>query len=222
MQAACRIVLTDECRVDDGDTVNLATIGQAIAAFVVTNIDDLLMLAVFFGQVPGHRHAAMRVIAGQYLGFTAILVVSISGAFLGATLLPAAALPYLGLVPIALGLRAAWTSWCQYRRTESSADDDASGPSGPRVWHVAGVTFANGGDNIGVYVPMFAVAAIGTVAVYVAVFLIAVGLWCAAARYFALHPLIAKAFSRWGHIILPVALLTIGTTILIEGGVFAR
>lgn len=49
-----------------------------------------------FGQAPGHRGAAIRVTAGQYLGFTAILAVSVGGALLGATLLPPAALPYFG------------------------------------------------------------------------------------------------------------------------------
>ena len=32
---------------------------------------------------------------------------------------------------------------------------------------------------------------------------------------------IAKALSRWGHIVLPVALITIGALILIKGGAFA-
>nr|WP_306856053.1 hypothetical protein [Amycolatopsis roodepoortensis] len=35
---------------------------------------------------------------------------------------------------------------------------------------VAAVTFANGGDNIGVYVPVLAAAGLGGMSVYVAVF----------------------------------------------------
>lgn len=199
----------------------VATITQAVATFAVTNIDDLIVLAVFFGQARGHRGAAMRVIAGQYLGFAAILVVSICAAVVGAALLPAAVLPYFGLVPILLGLRAAWTAW-RSRGTETPETDSRSGPATPGMWQVAGVTFANGGDNLGVYVPMFAVAAGGTVAVYVAVFLIGVAVWCVAGRYFAAHPIVAGTFSRWGHIILPVVLIAVGTMILIDGGVFAR
>lgn len=45
---------------------------------------------------------------GQYLGFGAILAVSVLGA-LGAGLLPEPVVPYLGLLPLLLGLRAAWT-----------------------------------------------------------------------------------------------------------------
>jgi len=201
--------------------MSLATITQAIATFAVTNIDDLVILAVFFGQTHGHRGAATRVIAGQYLGFAAILVVSLCAALLGAALLPATALPYFGLLPILLGLRAAWAAW-QSRGAGPSEAGDEPAWSAPGIWQVAGVTFANGGDNVGVYVPMFAVATAGTVALYVTVFLVGVGVWCAAGRYFASHPVVANTFSRWGHLILPVVLISIGTTILIEGGVFPR
>ena len=200
--------------------MSLAAVTQAVATFAVTNIDDLVVLAVFFGQARGHRDAALRVMAGQYLGFVAIVVVSTAAALLGATLLPAAALPYLGLLPIMLGLRAAWAAW-RARGAGQSEAEDGSASSSPGIWQVAAVTFANGGDNIGVYVPMFAVATICTVGIYVTVFLIGVGVWCAAGRYLASHPIVARAFSRWGHIILPVVLIAIGTTILVEGGVFA-
>jgi cadmium resistance protein CadD (predicted permease) len=33
-------------------------------------------------------------------------------------------------------------------------------------------------------------------------------------------PVIAKALSRWGHILLPLVLITIGLLILIHGGAF--
>lgn len=199
--------------------MNLTTIAQAVGTFAVTNIDDVVVLAVFFGQAPGHRGASIRVIAGQYLGFIAILAVSIGGALVGSTLLPPDILPYFGLLPIVLGLRAAWIAWCE-RDTRPTNAEDATSPRGPGAWQVAAVTFANGGDNIGVYVPIFAVASIATISVYVVVFLIEVAIWCAAGRYFASRPVIANALSRWGHIILPVALISIGAAILVTGGAF--
>ena len=54
--------------------------------------------------------AARRMIAGQYLTFTSILAVAIALTF-GPRFLPKEALPYLGLLPIALGLRDAWKAW---------------------------------------------------------------------------------------------------------------
>ncbi|WP_112134275.1 cadmium resistance transporter [Glycomyces dulcitolivorans] len=139
--------------------------------------------------------------ASQYLGFAAILVVAIAAAF-GATFLPEAAVPYLGLLPLALGIRAAWRAW-RARRTQQQgeSDDRAAGrENGPRAGEVATVTFANDADNIGVYVPVFAAVGIGAMSAYVAVFLALVALWCAAGRYFATRPLIARALGRWGHV----------------------
>jgi cadmium resistance protein CadD (predicted permease) len=56
--------------------------------------------------------------------------------------------------------------------------------------------------------------------VYVVVFLVLVGVWCAAGRFFATRPVIAQALSRWGHVLLPVVLICLGLLILIEFGAF--
>lgn len=85
---------------------------------------------------------------------------------------------------------------------------------------VAAVTFANGGDDIGVYVPVFATAGVGGMSVYAEVFLTLVAVWCFAGRFFTTGPFIAKALSRRGHILLPPVLIAIGLLILTEGGAF--
>jgi cadmium resistance protein CadD (predicted permease) len=91
---------------------------------------------------------------------------------------------------------------------------------GPSPLEVAAVTFANGGDNTGVYVPLFATAGIGGMSVYALLCLVLVGAWCFAGRFFATRPLVAKALARWGHILLPLVLIALGLLILIEGGAF--
>ncbi|MBA2813667.1 cadmium resistance transporter [Streptomyces sp. KM273126] len=196
--------------------MNPGIVGQAIGLFAVTNIDDILILSLFFAQGAGHRGSARRVVIGQYLGFAAILAVAVAAAF-GATFLPEAAIPYLGLLPLALGLRAAWQAW---QRQGEDDDEQAVTETGPRVLEVAAVTFANGGDNIGVYVPVFTTAGVGGMSVYAVVFLILVAVWCFAGRFFATRPVVAKALSRWGHILLPLVLIAIGLLILVEGGAF--
>src|SRR3954451_16105922 len=142
-----------------GSHVGWSLLGQAAGMFAVTNIDDLLVLAVFFGRAAGRRSTAWRIVAGQYLGFLGIVAASVLGA-LGAGLLPEAVVPYLGLLPIALGLRAGWTAWRDLR----DGEEDEPVADVPGVVPVAAVTFANGGDNIGVYVPVFTVAGIGGMA----------------------------------------------------------
>lgn len=68
---------------------------------------------------------------------------------------------------------------------------------------VAAVTFADGEDNIGVYVPVVATAGVGGMSVYAVVFLTLVAVWCFAGRFFAIRSVVAKALRRWGHILLP-------------------
>lgn len=180
--------------------------------FAVTNVDDLVLLALWFGQARGRGDAA-RVVAGQYAGFTAIVAIAVVGA-LGVGLLPDAVVPYSGLVPLALGLKAAWGA----RRADAA--DDGAPVTAPGVLAVAAVTLANGGDNIGVYVPVFAVVGPATLVVYVIVFLVLVGVWCAAGRFLATRAPVARALARWGHVVLPVVLIGIGVLILVDGGAF--
>jgi cadmium resistance protein CadD (predicted permease) len=188
------------------DGALLGLVARAAGMFAVTNIDDILVLALFFGRCAGHRGAAVRVVIGQYLGFAAILVASLAGA-LGAGLLPRPAIAYLGLLPLLLGIRAAWGVWRDRHGTGPDAgtgtgtgtDPDAATDAGPdagagpdpdagtdagpdagtgtadaSVLTVAAVTFANGGDNIGVYVPVFATAGPAGLVGYSAVFLVLV------------------------------------------------
>ncbi|MEU6788192.1 cadmium resistance transporter [Nonomuraea angiospora] len=192
--------------------MNAGIIGQAAGLFAVTNIDDIVILALFFAQGAGH----LRIVLGQYIGFAGILVVAVAAAF-GATFLPGSAVPYLGLLPLALGLKAAWQVW---RDRADGGGDDPPARGGPKALEVAAVTFANGGDNIGVYVPVFATSGTSGMTVYVVVFLILVAVWCLAGRFFATRPLIARALSRWGHILLPLVLIGLGMVILVEGGAF--
>ncbi|TYK50616.1 cadmium transporter [Actinomadura decatromicini] len=198
--------------------MGLDMVGQATGLFTVTNIDDILILALFFAQGAGHHRSAIRITVGQYLGFAAILAVAVAAAF-GATFLPESVIPYLGLLPLALGLKAAWHAWKNHRNSEEE-NEEQTRSSGPAALEVAAVTFANGGDNIGVYVPVFATAATGGMIVYAVVFLVLVGVWCAMGRYFATRPVIARTLSRWGHVLLPVVLIGIGLLILTEGGAF--
>lgn len=92
--------------------------------------------------------------------------------------------------------------------------------TGPGVVTVAAVTAANGGDNIGVYVPVFATTGAGGLS-HLRGGVLALGLvWCAAGSLFASRPVVAKALSRWRHILLPLVLVAIGLVILVEGHTF--
>jgi cadmium resistance protein CadD (predicted permease) len=192
-------------------------IAEAAGLFAITNFDDIVILALFFGRGAGQHGTARRIVLGQYLAFTTILAIALALAY-GASFLPKQAIAYLGLLPIGVGLWEAWKLW--RNRGGDNGQEAETAQGGPTILKVATTTFGNGGDNISVYVPVFTTASTSAAIVYVVVFLILVGVLCATGRFFATRPVIAKALDRWGHIVLPVVLVAIGLFILIEGGAF--
>ncbi len=70
-------------------------------AFTATNLDDILILMLFFSQV-NTLFRKRHIIAGQYLGFAALVLASLPS-FFSSLLLPRPCVGLLGLVPIAIG-----------------------------------------------------------------------------------------------------------------------
>lgn len=192
---------------------------QAAGLFLATNIDDIIVLSLFFARSAGVRGTTTRIGAGQYLGFGGIIVASILVALGAGTFLPAEVIPYFGLVPLALGLYAAWKAWRDREEDEEQEDENSTGEK-VGVWTVAAVTFANGGDNIGVYVPVFVTVGPAAVVAYSVVFLLLVAVLVAAAKYVATRRPIAKLLERWESVLFPIVLIALGAIILIEGGAF--
>ena len=192
----------------------LTAVLQAMGLFVATNIDDIIVLSLFFARGAGQRGATARILAGQYLGFAGILGAAVLVTIGAGAFLPSAAIPYFGLIPLGLGLWAAWQAW--------RGDDDDAKIVGKKVsaWTVAGVTFANGGDNIGVYTPVFLSVEPIAVVAYCIVFLALVAVLVVLAKFVATRPPIAEILERWEHILFPVVLIGLGIVILVSGGAF--
>src|SRR5438477_10084849 len=69
-------------------------------SFSATNIEDIVFLTIFFSQTPER----WRVVLGQYLGFTVLVLVSLIG-FLGGQILPHQWLRLFVFAPIACVLK---------------------------------------------------------------------------------------------------------------------
>ena len=188
---------------------------QAAGLFLVTNIDDIIVLSLFFARGAGQPRTTSKIVAGQYLGFGGILLASLAVTFGAGLFLPDGAIPYFGLIPLALGGYAAWQVW-------SNGDDDNDGVAEKPIsaLTVAAVTFANGGDNIGVYVPVFLAVGTGAIVAYCVVFLCLVLVLVLVAKFVATRKPIAGVLERWEHVLFPLVLIVLGLVILIEGGAF--
>ena len=192
---------------------------QAIALFLVTNIDDIIVLSLFYARGAGAPGTTARILGGQYLGFGAILAAAVLVALGARSFLPEEVIPYFGLIPLALGLLAAWRAW-QARRDDDDDDDEKVSGKALNVLTIAGVTFANGGDNIGVYVPVFATVGTAGIVAYSTVFLALVAVLVAVARFVATRKPIAEVLERWEQVLFPIVLIGLGVVILVEGGAF--
>lgn len=203
----------------------LTAISTALAAFIATNIDDILILTLFFSQV-NKIFRRRHIVLGQYLGFSLLLLASLPG-FFGSYLVPPASIRLLGLVPIAIGLACLLksdeeedSSSIEIKQQKSTTSFLASWLS-PQTYSVAAVTVANGSDNIGIYVPLFANSKLESVAVILGVFLALVALWCYIADRLTKLPAIAQALTGYGNAFVPCVSIGLGVFIVKESLVLA-
>lgn len=189
-----------------------------ITSFAATNIDDIAILMLFFAQNSTFR--PKHIVLGQYLGFTALILVSLPG-FFGGLILPRYWIGLLGLIPIALGLSNLlnWEDTPEEIETKTELSEDAIASFlPPQAYTVAAITFANGGDNIGVYVPLFANSNLEGLAIVIGIFFILVGVWCYVTYKLTQQVAIAELLTRYVNYLVPVVLIGIGASIVLESG----
>jgi cadmium resistance transport/sequestration family protein len=193
----------------------IGTVAIAITAFTATNIDDILILTIFFAQVDD-KFRPRHILIGQYLGFGLILLASLPG-YLGGLVIDHKWLGLLGLLPIAIGIKALFKKQEEVTVQTCAIPEHGQSPFiAPQTYHVAAVTFANGGDNIGIYIPLFASSNAVTLSITLATFLVMITIWCYAAKLISSHPAIAKFLTQYSNAIVPFVLIALGIYILYE------
>jgi len=212
--------------------INLATsFIEAIIAFTATNLDDIIILLLLFSQVDGNfqrRH----IVFGQYLGFIAIIIASLPG-FFGGLIIQREWIGLLGILPIIIGLMQLLNKEqeaieIQTVTTEFKQSSPINSLSSfilsilhPQTYKVAAIKIANGGDNISIYIPLFAGQNFASLGVILSVFFLMVGILCAAAYVLSQHTTIAYILSRYGKVIVPFVLIGLGLFIMYERGTFS-
>jgi cadmium resistance protein CadD (predicted permease) len=193
-----------------------ATVGTATAIFAGTNVDDMVVLTVLFLSArAGGTPKRWQIWAGQYARIAALVAASIVAA-LGLAVVPDGWVGLLGLIPVALGVRGL-VSAIRTRGGDGTPPPIASG-----MMSVAGVTIANGADNISIYTPVFrTIGAVPTV-MTVTVFVAGVALWCLAGSWLGSHKGVIDVVERRGRWIVPVVFVVIGVLIVAESGVLVR
>lgn len=197
----------------------LETLLVGMVLFASTNIDDVFLTMAFFAD-PGLRPRA--IVAGKYAGIAALVAASAAAAAC-ALAVPTEWIALLGLAPLGLGIQRLVTAW-RVRSRPASGDDEARVTGGSflaQATSVAAITAANGGDNLGVYIPVFA-QDLGRIPAYAAIFALMTALWCAVGRALVTHRLVATTMRRLAGVLLPWVLIALGLWILKDAIVLVR
>lgn len=188
----------------------------SIIAFSSTNIDDIFILMLFFAK---KEYKTRHVVIGQYLGIVALIAISVIGSFIG-LLIDQKYIGLLGLLPVYFGIRGMFKL---FKRKEENTEEElrVNTNKANKTLSVAAVTFANGGDNIGIYIPLFATLLMPQKLLMIAIFFVMVAVWCFVARYLSKHKVVARTIDKYGHIITPIVLVLLGIYILYKSGSFS-
>lgn len=200
------------------------TIISAIGAFLVTNIDDIFVLMLLFSQAKAttsngigynqrNNVSSRDIVLGQYLGFSLLVIISLLGTF-GVMLIPDKWVGLLGLIPIYLGIKL----FIEGEDEDEGAILSGLGRFNTFLLSVAFITFANGGDNMGIYVPFFSTLNTGEIVITVITFLVMVGIWCFLGYRLSRFRHVSETLEKYGQWIIPVVFVSLGIYIMIETG----
>lgn len=211
----------------------------AFISFTSTNIDDIFVLMLFFSQT-NNTMKKWHIIIGQYLGIGALITISIIGA-LGISVVPHEYVGFLGMVPIYLGIKA----YVDHKKestnnlnmgqnrlqdNENNKIEETNNTQtnsiiafvkniiNPNIIKVFVVTFANGGDNIGIYIPLFASMSLVEIFVTTIIFVLLIALWCFIGLKLVEYPFVGRNIEKYKHILIPIIFTGLGIFILMQSG----
>ncbi|MBL1208960.1 cadmium resistance transporter [Geminocystis sp. GBBB08] len=209
----------------------IIAIFEGISAFIATNIDDLLILLIFFTQVKEEKIEKNHVISGAYLGLIILILLSLVGYF-GGLIISSQWIGLLGILPIIIGVKQLFNPDNDETELQTVSSRYVQPKHDhpiinflyqllhPQTYKVALITFANGGDNIGVYVPLFAGSNLLSLLVIITVFLILKGLWCYLAYRLINNKKFAHLITNYCQQYVPYVLIALGLFIFWKNGTF--
>jgi cadmium resistance protein CadD (predicted permease) len=190
----------------------------AIIAFASTNVDDLLLLSSLFID---SELRSVSVVSGQLIGMSLLVLMSILATHFMVSI-PLGWIGLLGFFSLCLGILR-FKKLFRTRSLKPAADLKGSGfirKEQMRVpWMRSEValatllTLANGGDNLSVYIPLFAVQR-EFVPLYVAVFGVMTAIWCLLGYFLTNHHLFHDQLRRYAGFTIPWILIGIGLKVL--------
>ncbi len=191
------------------------TILTALAAYIATAVDYFIIMLIFFSAEKTKNKMAGFVI-GHYLGMFTLYAISLGAAY-GVGFIPEQwIIGLLGFVPIALGLKVLF---------QKEAEDNGKTEILRRTQKMNGLvlgviflTLATGGDDLGVFIPLFASYSVTEIIVTLSSFVIFIGLLCLISHRLAKFRGIGAKIEKYEKLIAPIVFIGIGIMVLWENG----
>lgn len=181
------------------------TILTGIVAYASTSIDCLILLTILFG-IHGNR-ANRAIYIGDFLGTTALLLISGLCAYPLRDLPQSLLLGILGIFPILIGLKTAFS-----KPAPTVSADKLTGAPHKLPLTIAFLIISTGADNISVYIPIFAADSALKIVVVIVTLFVMLTLFYWAARVLAKLPY-RHWLQRNGHYVTAVLYLLIGCSL---------
>ena len=207
----------------------IATIKIGLATAVATTFDDNIYLTAFFSEV-NRTFRPQHVVVGEILGFTVLMMISLVGFIMG-LVIPSTWTGLLGILPIVIGLK----NLIDLNKDDSAEDKSANLKRNskfrgfdsrkrtlwdvirdPQTYRVSSVTIANAGNNLGIYIPLFATSSIQSLSVIIPICYLIVGCWLCMSYTLTHLPVIALVLSRYASKFFPFVLMWLGFRILMD------
>lgn len=202
----------------------ISTLITGVAVAFATTFDDNIYLTIFFGKV-NRTFRPRHIIIGEYVGFTMLVLISLVG-FLGGLIISDVWVGLLGFLPVSIGIanllnreedeiQNVNANFHSYTRPTPKRSLLAT-LKDPQTYKVSAVTIANGGNNVAIYIPLFASTSLPSLGIILSVLYSMLGLWCFLSYHLTRQPQIAILISRYLRRLFPLVLIWLGISIVIE------
>jgi cadmium resistance protein CadD (predicted permease) len=204
------------------------TIATGAAVALATTFDDNIYLTSFFSKV-SRTFRPRHVVVGEFLGFSALVGISLIG-FFGGLIVSDMWLGLLGIIPIMIGIHQLMS------KDDDNSEDitheieqihtEVGRPrikqslwstiKDPKTHRVSAVTISNGGNNVGIYIPLFASSTLPSLSIILSVCYMTIDFWCFCSYNLTRFPGISALVARYGRKIAPFVIIYLGLSIIIK------
>lgn len=190
---------------------------SALLSYIGTSIDHIIVLILLFNQTQHRKRDDLSIISAVFVGFTLIVLVSLAARF-GLSLFEPEWIGLLGLIPIGLGIRVLFKPADDEKEAQEKISHSFSRHQSQFI-SVFFLMLAFGGDNLGVYIPLFASLNWLEIGVTLLIYYMLTGLMLAGAYKISEVKQINQFIEKYERWLVSGVFILLGLFILFENGI---